>query len=70
MTTKQQRTLTVVAVIAAIIILGYAGRMDYTEEVIYNMPNEAYRQIKDTLGKDATDYEIAEYFIKNNNYDK
>lgn len=66
-----QKIFTAIAVIAVVFALGYAGRMDYTEEVIYNMPNEAYRQIKDTLGKDATDYEIAEYFIKkNNNYDK
>lgn len=65
-----QKIFTAIAVVAIIITLGYAGRMDYTEEVIYNMPNEAYRQIKDTLGKDATDYEIAEHFIKNNNYDK
>lgn len=59
-----QKIFTAIAVIAVVFALGYAGRMDYTEEVIYNMPNEAYRQIKDTLGKDATDYEIAEYFIK------
>ena len=65
-----QKIFTAIAVIAVVFALGYAGRMDYTEEVIYNMPNEAYRQIKDTLGKDVTDYEIAEYFIKNNNYDK
>lgn len=59
-----QKIFTAIAVIAVVFTLGYAGRMDYTEEVIYNMPNEVYRQIKDTLGKDATDYEIAEYFIE------
>ena len=42
MTTKQQRTLTVVAVIAAIIMLGYAGRVDYTDAVMNTMSESEY----------------------------
>lgn len=64
MTTKQQRTLTVVAVIAAIIMLGYAGRMDYTEAVMNTMSESEYKAIKERLGEGATDYEIARYYIE------
>lgn len=65
MTTKQQRTLTVVAVIAAIIMLGYAGRVDYTDAVMNTMSESEYRAIKERLGEGATDYEIARYYIEN-----
>lgn len=65
MTTKQQRTLTVVAVIAAIIMLGYAGRVDYTEAVMNTMSESEYKAIKERLGEGASDYEIARYYIEN-----
>ena len=55
----------IIAVAAVIILLGWAGRMDYTEEVIYNMPDEAYSQIKERLGEGASDYEIAKFYIEN-----
>lgn len=65
MTTKQQRTLTVVAVIAAIIMLGYAGRVDYTDAVMNTMSESEYKAIKERLGEGASDYEIARYYIEN-----
>lgn len=65
MTTKQQRTLTVVAVIAAIIMLGYAGRVDYTDAVMNTMSESEYKAIKERMGGGATDYEIARYYIEN-----
>ena len=65
MTTKQQRTLTVVAVIAAIIMLGYAGRVDYTDAVMNTMSESEYKAIKEMLGEGASDYEIARYYIEN-----
>lgn len=65
MTTKQQRTLTVVAVIAAIIMLGYAGRVDYTDAVMNTMSESEYKAIKERLGEGAIDYEIARYYIEN-----
>lgn len=65
MTTKQQRILTVVAVIAAIIMLGYAGRVDYTDAVMNTMSESEYKAIKERLGEGATDYEIARYYIEN-----
>ena len=54
----------ILAVLFVIILLGIAGRMDYMEEVIYHMPQEAYNEIKDTLGESASDYEIAKYYNK------
>ena len=65
MITKQQRILTVVAVIAAIIMLGYAGRVDYTEAVMNTMSESEYKAIKERLGEGATDYEIANFYQKN-----
>lgn len=65
MTTKQQRILTVVAVIAAIIMLGYAGRVDYTDAVMNTMSESEYKAIKERLGEGASDYEIAEYYQNN-----
>lgn len=65
MTAKQQRTLTVVAVIAAIIMLGYAGRVDYTDAVMSTMSESEYKAIKERLGEGTSDYEIARYYIEN-----
>lgn len=65
MTTKQQRILTVIAVIAAIIMFGYAGRVDYTDAVMNTMSESEYKAIKDRLGEGTTDYEIARYYIEN-----
>ena len=58
-------TLTVVAVIAAIIMLGYAGRVDYTDAVMNTMSESEYKAIKERLGEGAIDYEIARYYIEN-----
>lgn len=60
-----RKTKAILAVTAVVILLGIAGRADYTEEVIYHMPEEAYREIKDTLGEGASDYEIAKYYQRN-----
>ena len=59
-----KKVKSVLAVLVVIILLGIAGRMDYTEQTMYNMPNKAYNEIKDTLGEDASDYEIAKYYNK------
>lgn len=54
-----------IAVVSAVVLLGIAGRMDYTEQVLYTMPDKAYSEIRDTLGADASDYEIARFYVKN-----
>jgi len=60
----RKKALTVLAVIAIVIMLGIAGRMDYTEQTVYHMSEKAYNEIKDTLGEGASDYEIAKYYNK------
>lgn len=49
-------------------ILGIAGRMDYQEAVINSMPNEAYIQIVEKVGNDASDI-INEYKRHQDYYD-
>lgn len=61
---KKKNMVTAFSIFAMFMLLGIAGRMDYTEEVIYHMPQEAYNEIKDTLGGSASDYEIAKYYSK------
>lgn len=53
--------------IALIVMLGVAGRMDYTEEVMYTMPEKAYKEIRIKLGNEASDYDIARYYVKHYN---
>lgn len=65
LTKRQRKALTAIAIIAAVLLLGIAGRMDYTEQVLYTMPDRAYSEIRDTLGEDASDYEIARFYVKN-----
>lgn len=38
-------------------LLGIAGRMDYQEAVINSIPNEAYSQIVEKVGNNASDCE-------------
>lgn len=61
---KKKNLVTAFSVLGMFMLLGIAGRMDYTEEVIYHMPQETYNEIKDTLGESASDYEIAKYYSK------
>lgn len=60
-------TKTVLAVIAAVVLLGVAGRCDYNEAVIYNMPDGVYRAMKAELGN-ASDSRIADEYVKNKEY--
>lgn len=41
---------TILTITAAFFLLGFAGTMDYTEEIIYNMPQTAYENIVLKLG--------------------
>ena len=61
----KKKALTILAVATVVVLLGIAGRMDYTEQVIYHMPKSAYDEIKDTLGEGASEYDIAKYYEKN-----
>ena len=56
-------TLITICVISFFIILGLAGTAERNEQIIYNMSETTYHQIKDKLGEGCTDQQIAEYFI-------
>lgn len=49
-------------------LLGIAGRMDYQEAVINSIPNEAYSQIVEKVGNNASDI-VKEYKKHQNYYD-
>lgn len=43
----------------------YAGRCDWEEDVIGKMPAETYYTIKERLGENCTNYQIAEEYTHN-----
>lgn len=58
--------LSIFSVIAFIAILGFAGNCDRVDSIIYNMPDETYKEIKKELschGREPSDSQIAEYFL-------
>ena len=64
--TKRQTTFwTVIGLLVLLVLLSVTSTMDYTEEVIYNMPNTTYRAIQKKLGPDANDYDIAREYMRN-----
>ena len=65
LTKRQRKALTAIAIIAVVLLLGIAGRVDYTDTVILHMTQSTYDEIKDTLGEGASEYDIAKYYKKN-----
>lgn len=59
--------IAVLGMLAFVFILGIAGKMEYTEEVIYNMPDKAYEEITSKM-QGASDYEIAREYLSNQEY--
>ena len=61
-------------IISVLFIFGafaFAGRVDYSEEIVMSMPQEAYEAIVVKLPNGASDYEIAcEYMNNKKYYDK
>lgn len=51
-----------------VVALCFAGRSDWSEQVIYVMPKSAYESITVKLGTDCSDYEIAKEYVKNKAY--
>lgn len=51
----------IAAVVAVLVILGVAGRCDYAEEVLCDMPASTYKYMKN-VAPDATDYDIAKLY--------
>lgn len=65
MTRRQKTFWTIIGLSVLLILLSVTSTMDYTEEVIYNMPNATYRTIQKKLGPDASDYDIAREYMRN-----
>lgn len=58
---------TVLGVIAIVLLLGIAGRCDYNEQVIYNMPDDTYQLMKSQLNN-PSDNELVDEYIKDPDY--
>lgn len=56
-------------VIALLILLGIAGRCDYNEQVIYNMPDEVYKAMKLELGNTSESRLVDEYMSNKEYWD-
>ena len=54
--------------IGVIILICLAGRCDYNETVIYNMPDNTYQAIKTKLGEDCSDSQLVDEYQKNRKY--
>lgn len=53
--------------VVMVVVLGVAGRYDYNEEVIYNMPDSVYRVMKDTMGN-PSDSRLVDEYMKDKKY--
>lgn len=51
-----------------IALLGYAGTLDYSEQIVYTMPQEAYEAIALKLGDGASNVAIAKEYMNNQEY--
>lgn len=55
----------ILAVFALVALLGVAGTYDWAEEIIYPMPIQIYDLILEEIGNDASDVQIAKYYVAN-----
>lgn len=58
-------TKCVLCVVAIVAVLGIAGRCDYNEAVIYNMPEGVYQALKAALGEDASESSLVDEYVAN-----
>lgn len=54
-------------VVALLLLLGIAGRCDYNESVIYNMPDNVYQVLKTELGN-PSDSRLVDEYMSNKEY--
>lgn len=57
-------------ILFAVVAFALAGRSDWSESVIKSMPSGCYLQIKERLGYECTEYDIAKEYLKNKEYYK
>lgn len=56
-------------VVALLLLLGIAGRCDYNESVIYNMPDNVYQVMKVKLDNPSDSRLVDEYVNNRNHWD-
>lgn len=57
-------------VVALLLLLGIAGRCDYNESVIYNMPDNVYQTLKMELDNPSESCLVDEYISNKEYWDK
>ena len=64
---KAKLALALLAVVAFFAVLGWAGDVDYTDQIILSMSQEQYDSIRDHLkaktGSTPSEREIARYYL-------
>lgn len=55
----------ILAVVLFMVIYLFASTSDWTEEVLQSMTEAEYREVVETLGDSASDYEIARFYWDN-----
>lgn len=60
-------SLNILVVVAVIIAICYAGRVDYNDAVLYNMDNGTYEALREKLG-DVSRSELADAYQSNKEY--
>ena len=63
-----ERTMYALGAVAIVIALGMAGSYDHAEQVVYAMPDAAYKAVKEKVGQEAGVREIASEYLKNRTY--
>lgn len=58
----------IITVLFVSVAFAFAGRSEWSEEVVMSMPNEAYEAICVMLPNGASDYEIACEYVNNREY--
>jgi len=68
---KIQLTVTVGSIIAFLMLIGWAGDIDYTDQIILRMSQEEYDIVRQRLAKDTgsepSEREIARWWAEHNN---
>lgn len=65
---SRQVLLAVIGCISFIGLMGITGTYEYADEVVYNMPEEVYYTILDTLGDDSSNRAVAAEYMNNREY--
>lgn len=68
---KQQLVAAALATTAFVAVLGWAGDVDFTDQVILSMSQEEYDNVKSHLtsknGRNPSESEIAHWWVENRN---